>query len=66
MFYLKGKKMVELTTMFATLSLFLAWRLYVVSRNLNMADTMIRGILAGKVVITQNKDTIELEIKDNG
>jgi hypothetical protein len=31
-----------------------------------MADTMIRGILAGKVVITQNKDTIELEIKDNG
>lgn len=58
--------MVELTTMFATLSLFLAWRLYVVSRNLSMADTMIRGILAGKVVLTHTKDGVEMEIKDNG
>jgi hypothetical protein len=66
MFYLKGKKMVELTTMFATLSLFLAWRLYIVSRNLSMADTMIRGILAGKVVLTHTKDGVEMEIKDNG
>jgi hypothetical protein len=63
---LKGKKMVELTTMFATLSLFLAWRLYIVSRNLSMADTMIRGILAGKVVLTHTKDGVEMEIKDNG
>lgn len=58
--------MVEITTVFATLSLFLAWRLYVVSRNLNMADTMIRGLLSGKVVVTRNEDNIELEIKDNG
>ena len=58
--------MVELTTMFATLSLFLAWRLYVVSRNLSMADTMIRGILAGKVVLTHTKDGVEMELKDNG
>ncbi len=58
--------MVELTTMFATLSLFLAWRLYIVSRNLSMADTMIRGILAGKVVLTHTKDGVEMEIKDNG
>jgi hypothetical protein len=58
--------MVELTTMFATLSLFLAWRLYIVSRNLSMADTMIRGILAGKVVLTHTEDGVEMEIKDNG
>jgi len=58
--------MVELTTMFATLSLFLAWRLYIVSRNLSMADTMIRGILAGKVVLIHTEDGVEMEIKDNG
>ena len=58
--------MVELTTMFATLSLVLAWRLYVVSRNLSMADTLIRGILAGEVLLTHTEDGVEMEIKDNG
>lgn len=58
--------MVELTTLFATLSLFLAWRLYVVSRKFCIAENMIRGIITGKLTITHTKDGVEMELKDNG
>jgi hypothetical protein len=66
MFYLKGRKMVEITTLFATLSMFLAWRLYVVSKRFDMAETMLRGIVSGRVVITRTEDGVEMELKDNG
>ena len=58
--------MVEITTLFATLSMFLAWRLYVVSKRFDMVETMLRGIVSGRVVITHTKDGVEMELKDNG
>ena len=58
--------MVEFTTALAVLSLFLGWRLYVVSMKFRMAEMMLRGIIAGKVSITKTEDGIELEVKSNG
>ena len=57
--------MVELTTAFAVLSLFLGWRLYVVNTRLVMANHMLMGIIDGKVSVTRTEDGIELEIKRN-
>lgn len=57
--------MVELTTAFAVLSLFLGWRLYVVTAKLMVANRMLKGILIGEVVVTQTKDGFELEVKSN-
>lgn len=57
--------MAELSAGLATLSLFLAWRLYVVSTRLIMANHMLKGIMMGKVVITQTEDGVEMEIKEN-
>lgn len=58
--------MVEIATGFAVLSLFLGWRLFVVSRRLFMANTMLRAMIAGKVVVTHTDDGVEMEIKHNG
>ena len=58
--------MVELTTMFATLSLFLAWRLYVVGKRAETLDILLRGIVSGKVNVTRTKYGVEMELKDNG
>lgn len=57
--------MVELTTAFAVLSLFLGWRLYAVTTKLMVANRMLKGILIGEVVVTQTKDGFELEVKSN-
>jgi hypothetical protein len=55
--------MVEIATGLACLSLFLLWRLYVVSRHLRMADIMLRGIVDGKVEIRRTNEGLEMEIK---
>ena len=57
--------MVELTTVFAVLSLFLGWRLYVVNTRLVMANHMLISMIDGKVSVTRTEDGIELEIKRN-
>jgi hypothetical protein len=57
--------MAELSAGLATLSLFLAWRLYVVSTRLIMANHMLMGMIDGKVSVTRTEDGIELEIKRN-
>lgn len=58
--------MVELTTGFAVLSLFLGWRLYVVNTKLMVANRMLIGMVTGKVKLTRTEDGFELEVKDNG
>ena len=58
--------MIELTTLFATLSLFLAWRLYVVGKKAETLDILLRGIVSGKVNVTRTKYGVEMELKDNG
>jgi hypothetical protein len=58
--------MIELTTLFATLSLFLAWRLYVVGKRAETLDILLRGIVSGKVNVTRTKYGVEMELKDNG
>jgi len=58
--------MVELTTGFAVLSLFLGWRLYVVNAKLMVANHMLIGMVTGKVKLTRTEDGFELEVKDNG
>ncbi len=58
--------MIELTTLFATLSLFLAWRLHVVSRKADTIELLLRGIISGKVNVTHTKHGVEMELKDNG
>lgn len=57
--------MAELAAGFATLSLFLGWRLHVIGKKLWMANAMLKGIMSGKVVITPTEDGFELEIKEN-
>jgi hypothetical protein len=52
--------------MFATLSLFLAWRLYIVSKKTEMLALLLRGIVSKKVNLTYTKDGVEMELKDNG
>jgi hypothetical protein len=58
--------MVELAAGFATLSVYLSWRLYVVSKKFYMAEVMLRGIVAGEVVITRTEGGFEMEFKKNG
>lgn len=58
--------MVELATALAVLSLFLGWRLFVISAKLKVASVMLRAVMDGDVVITPTKDGFELEIKRNG
>lgn len=55
--------MVELAAGFATLSAFLGWRLFVVSRRFWVVDTMIKGILEGEVVIRKTETGVELELR---
>lgn len=55
--------MVEIATGLACLSLFLLWRLYMVSSKLSVANRMLIGILRGEVVVTQTEDGFEMEIK---
>ena len=57
--------MVELTTAFAVLSLFLGWRLFVVSAKLRIASVMLKGVMDGDIVITPTEDGFDLEIKRN-
>ena len=57
--------MVELTTLFATLSLFLAWRVYAVNKRLYMAELMLRGIVSGKVTITHTDAGVGFEMRKN-
>ena len=55
--------MAEIAAGLATLSAFLGWRLFVVSKKFWVVDTMIRGILSGEVVIRRTNDSIELEMR---
>lgn len=48
--------MAEITAVSVTLTLFLAWRLYVVSKRFDMAETMLRGIISGKVSVQHTDD----------
>lgn len=57
--------MVELTTAFAVLSLFLGWRLYITSAKLKVASVMLKGVMDGDIVITPTEDGFDLEIKRN-
>lgn len=57
--------MVELTTAFAVLSMFLGWRLYVTSAKLRVASVMLRAVMEGHVVITPTEDGFDLEVKKN-
>lgn len=58
--------MVELTTAFAVLSLFLGWRLYITSAKLRVASVMLRAVMEGDLVITPTEDGFDLEVKRNG
>ena len=60
--------MVELTTAFAVLSMFLGWRVYVVSHRLHMAEVLLRGIVNGKIEVQQTDDGFRVKIleKNNG
>lgn len=56
--------MAEITAVSVTLTLFLAWRLYVVSKRFDMAETMLRGIILGKVSVQRTDDGgVMLELK---
>lgn len=58
--------MVELATALAVSSLFLLWRLLAVKHKLHMAETMLWGVIEGKVTITKTTKGVEMEIKNNG
>lgn len=56
--------MAEITAVSVTLTLFLAWRLYVVSKKCDMAEVMLRGIISGKVSVQHTDDGgVMLELK---
>lgn len=57
--------MIELATGFATLSLFLAWRLYEAKRQLNAAKTFVEAVIDGKLVFTPTEDGMEVELRGN-
>lgn len=57
--------MIEVLAGVTTLSLFLAWRLYVVSHRLKMADVLLRGIVSGKVEVQQTDDGFQLKVVEN-
>lgn len=57
--------MLELAAGFATLSLFLAWRLYVSSMKRHMMEVMLRAVIEGKVEIRRTEDGFEMEVKSN-
>jgi len=54
--------MIEVLAGVATLSLFLAWRLYVVSQRLQMAEVLLRGIVSGKVEVQATDDGFKVKI----
>ena len=61
--------MTEIAAGLGTLTLFLMWRLFTTSRRAFIAETMLKAIIDGKVVITKTKNGVELEItteKQNG
>lgn len=55
--------MAEIAAGLATLSAFLGWRLFVVSKKFWVVNTMIQGILSGELVIRRTNDSIELEMR---
>lgn len=57
--------MIELAAGFATLSLFLAWRLYVSSTRQRMMELMLRAVIEGRVEIRRTEDGVEMEVKGN-
>jgi hypothetical protein len=54
--------MIEVLAGITTLSLFLAWRLYVVSHRLKMADVLLRAIVSGKVEVEQTDNGFKVKI----
>lgn len=54
--------MIEVLAGVTTLSLFLAWRLYVVSHRLKVADVLLRAIVSGKVEVQQTDDGFQLKV----
>lgn len=60
--------MIEVLAGVTTLSLFLAWRLYVVSQRYKVADILLRGIVSGKVEVQRTDDGFKLKVleKNNG
>lgn len=57
--------MVELATAFAVLSLFLGWRLYVVSKMTRVMTYMFSAMVDGRVEIRRTERGLEMEVKDN-
>ena len=57
--------MIEVLAGVTTLSLFLAWRLYVVSHRYKMADVLLRGIVSGKVEVQATDDGFKVKIVEN-
>lgn len=57
--------MVELATALGVLSMFLGWRLFIVSERLWVANRMLRGILLGEVILTKTEDGFEMEVKQH-
>ena len=58
--------MAELTAGFATLSLFLGWRLYVANKTVFVLTKMFAAMVDGELEIRKTEDGIEMEIKTNG
>lgn len=57
--------MIEVLAGVTTVSLFLAWRLYVVSHRLQMAEVLLRGIVSGKVEVQATDDGFKVKILEN-
>lgn len=55
--------MTELLAGLATLSLFLAWRVYSLTQQLHMAKTLLHGIVSGRVSITRKENGFDMEVK---
>lgn len=56
--------MIELAAGFATLSLFLAWRLHVANKRLHLADVVLTELMSGRMVAKKTKEGFMLEIKE--
>lgn len=54
--------MIELAAGFATLSLFLAWRLSVANKKAHMACMLLEAMVEGKLKITRTQDGLDMEI----
>lgn len=54
--------MIELAAGFATLSLFLFWRLLVAKKRAHLTSIVLEAMLEGKLKVTRTKDGFDMEI----